>query len=88
MPVDIDKAQEKVEKASGFFDTLNAFIRKHPIWSIIIVLVLLSEGGYLGWTATHPADVIYDEPYYDKPYYDEYEDSTYYYKEQQNGMKI
>jgi hypothetical protein len=83
MPVDIDKAQEKVEKASGFFDTLNAFIRKHPIWSIIIALVLLSEGGYLGWTATHPDDEVYDEPYYNEDYYGEYEDSTYYYEEQQ-----
>jgi hypothetical protein len=48
MPLDIDKAQEKVEKASGFFDTLNAFIKKHPIWTAIIIAVLI-EGGHLSW---------------------------------------
>lgn len=76
MPVDIDKAKDRVEKASGFFDTLNAFIKKHPIWSIIIAIVGLSEFGYLGWDATHPDynDEYYDE-YYDEGYYEE--DSLY-----------
>jgi hypothetical protein len=76
--MDIDKAQEKVEKASGFFDTLNAFIKKHPIWFAIIVIVALSELGYLGWLETHE-DEYYEEPYYDE-YYEEgiYADSTYY----------
>ena len=70
MPVDIDKAQEKVEKASSFFDTLNAFIKKHPIWFAIIVIIALSELGYLGWLGTHEEE-YYEEPYYDEYYYEE-----------------
>ena len=81
MPVDIDKAQEKVQKASGFFDTLNAFIKKHPIWTLIIVAVLI-EGGHLSWLFGHEEESTteyYEEPYYDEEYYsDEYADTTYY----------
>jgi hypothetical protein len=72
MPVDIDKAKENVEKASGFFETLNTFIKKHPIWSIIIAIAALSEFGYLGWLKTH------DDEYYEDEYYDEYYEEGYY----------
>ena len=78
--MDIDKAQEKVEKASGFFDTLNAFIKKHPIWTLIIVAVLI-EGGHLSWLFGHneeQAEEPYYDEYYDDTYYDEYADTTYY----------
>jgi hypothetical protein len=79
MPVDIDKAKENVEKASSFFEVLNAFIKKHPIWTIIIAIAALSEFGYLGWLKTHPEDEYYEDEYYEEGYYDEYaEDSVYY----------
>jgi hypothetical protein len=74
MPVDIDKAEEKVKAASGFFDTLNAFIKKHPIWFAIIVIVALSELGYLGWLETHE-DEYNPEDYWEE-YYQE-ADTTY-----------
>jgi hypothetical protein len=79
--MDIDKAQEKVEKASGFFDTLNAFIKKHPIWFAIIVIIALSELGYLGWLNTHPDDEYYENMEYDETW-DQYADTTVYYNEQ------
>lgn len=89
MPVDFEKAEEKVEKASGFFDTLNAFIKKHPIWSVIIAIVALGEFGYLGWDATHDTDEeYYDDEYYQDDYsyddesFEDAEDTTYYYQEQ------
>jgi hypothetical protein len=85
--MDIEKAEEKVEKASSFFDTLNSFIKKHPVWSIIIAIVALSELGYLGWDATHEDDYYGDDYYEDDYYYegegDLTEDSTYYHEDYQ-----
>ena len=75
MPVDFDKAEEKVEKASSFFTSLNAFIKKHPIWSLIILAVLI-EGGHLSWILGHD-DESDEDYYYEEPYY-EYDEDSYY----------
>jgi hypothetical protein len=77
MAVDFEKAEQKVEKASSFFTTLNAFIKKHPIWSAIIAIALLSEAGYLTWDATHEDD-YYGDGYYEGDYYDYEADTAYY----------
>jgi hypothetical protein len=67
MPVNIDDAKEKVEKASGFFDTVNSFIKRHPLWAIGIAIVALSELGYLGWLTTHEEEVEpVEEVYYNE----------------------
>lgn len=74
---DLDNAKEKVEKASGFFDTLNGFIKKHPIWAALIAITALSEFGYLGWITTHPDEEPIEEQYYGEDIIHE-SDSTYY----------
>jgi hypothetical protein len=56
MPVDIDKAGDTVDKASGFFDKLNAFIKRHPIWFIVIII-----GGLVYWVSTLPDESMEDE---------------------------
>lgn len=75
--MDIDKAQEKVEKASGFFDTLNAFIKKHPIWTLIIIAVLV-EGGHLSWLLGHDEEAYEEPAYMYEPYMESVEDTLYY----------
>lgn len=50
--LDLDKASSTVDKADGFFTKLNGFIKKHPIWFILILV-----GGFLYWGSTLPEDV-------------------------------
>jgi hypothetical protein len=38
MAIDIEEAGNKVDKASTFFDKVNAFIKKHPWWFAFMVL--------------------------------------------------
>ena len=45
--MDIDKATNTVDKADGFFTRLNSFIKKHPFWFALLVIVGL---GY--WIST------------------------------------
>jgi len=80
MPVNIDDAKEKVEKASGFFDTLNNFIKRHPLWAIGIAIVALSELGYLGWLTTHQEEEVVEpvEEIYNNEAYTIYNDTTSY----------
>jgi len=42
--LDIDDASETIDKADGFFNKLNRFIKKHPIWFIVIL-----GSGFLYW---------------------------------------
>ena len=90
MPVDIDKAEENVKKASGFFDTLNAFIKKHPFWFAVIVIVGLSELGYLSFLGINKSETKEADEYFEEDYYDYedaegvYADSVYYYDELDN----
>lgn len=74
MEVDIDKAGEQVDKASNFFDHVNAFIKKHPIWFILLVVA-----GLIYWTTTLDIENdLYEGPYED-PYMEQYyEDDTLY----------
>ena len=60
--MDINKAGEKVEQASGFFDKLNKFIKKHPIWFIVILIV-----AFFYWASTLPEveDEYYEDDYYE-----------------------
>jgi len=50
--IDLDKASNTVDKADGFFNNLNRFIRNHPIWFILILL-----GGFVYWGSTLPEEV-------------------------------
>lgn len=61
--IDIDKGKETVDKADNFFDRLNAFIRKHPIWFVIIILSALAW-----WMSTLPDEQYYEQP--DEQYYE------------------
>jgi hypothetical protein len=54
--MDLDKATNTVEKADGFFTKLNGFIRKHPIWFSLLVLVGL---GY--WISTWDLSDVEEE---------------------------
>lgn len=70
--MDIDKQTNNVKKASGFFDELNAFIKKHPVWFVIILLI-----GLAYWGSTIPDEPI-DHTAVDAAYYEEYgEDALY-----------
>lgn len=66
MPINIDDAQEKVKKASTFFDTVNAFIKRHPIWAIIILIIILSELGYLGFLASSEEEEVDTKEHYEE----------------------
>lgn len=68
----IDDAKEKVEQASSFFETLNGFIKKHPIWTFIIVGILI-EGGHLSWLLGHTDEV--EEPI-EEVFYNEVDSAT------------
>jgi hypothetical protein len=50
--LDIDKGSETIDKADGFFTKLNGFIKKHPIWFIVILV-----GAFCWWASTLPEDV-------------------------------
>jgi hypothetical protein len=78
--MDIEKAGDKVDQASGFFDKLNKFIKKHPIWFIVILIIALFY-----WASTLPeveeeSDSYYNDEYYDEGYYEEEGDTNYYYE--------
>lgn len=70
--MDIEKAGDKVEQASGFFDKVNKFIRKHPIWFIVILII-----AFFYWASTLPE--VEEDPYTNSEYYeDEYYEDEYY----------
>jgi len=51
--MDIDKATNTVDKADGFFTRLNAFIKKHPIWFILILVI-----AFFWWVSTLPDEEV------------------------------
>lgn len=84
--MDIDKAKENVEKASGFFETLNQFIKKHPIWTVIIAIVALSELGYLSFLGLQDEDVEpIEEQYYEEAEFDDADSSDYHVEQLQTA---
>lgn len=75
--MDIDKQKDNVSKLSNFFDEVNKFIRKHPIWFILLILA-----GVVYWGSTLEGEDISEDPIeevnYDESWDEPVEDTAYY----------